>query len=98
MSARLQCLRCGALATCDCGAPCGTLRERAARAVAENRAATIAPEQIDKPGRPELQKDENGLWPGQQHPLDIPDFLRRTPKPTAVEQHADQPQEARHAA
>jgi len=28
--------------------------------------------------RPELQKDANGLWPGQQHPLDIPDFLRRT--------------------
>ncbi|WP_315792687.1 hypothetical protein [Bradyrhizobium sp. SZCCHNRI1002] len=28
------------------------------------------------PARPELQKDENGLWPGQQHPLDIPDFLR----------------------
>jgi hypothetical protein len=21
-----------------------------------------------------------GLWPGQQHPLDIPDFLRRVPK------------------
>jgi hypothetical protein len=28
---------------------------------------------------PELQKDPvTGLWPGQQHPLDIPDFLRRT--------------------
>lgn len=26
---------------------------------------------------PLLQKDENGLWPGQQHPLDIPNFLRR---------------------
>ena len=31
------------------------------------------------PVRPELQKDPvTGLWPGQQHPLDIPDFLRRT--------------------
>ena len=28
---------------------------------------------------PELQKDPlTDLWPGQQHPLDIPDFLRRT--------------------
>jgi hypothetical protein len=35
----------------------------------------------DLSGRPELQKDANGLWPGQQHPLDIPDFLRRTPRP-----------------
>jgi hypothetical protein len=34
-------------------------------------------EQIDKPVRPELQRDTNGLWPGQKHPLDIPAFLDR---------------------
>jgi hypothetical protein len=34
-----------------------------------------------KPLRPELQRDPvTGLWPGQQHTGDIPDFLRRTPK------------------
>ena len=27
--------------------------------------------------RPELQKDANGLWPGQRTPSDIPDFLDR---------------------
>lgn len=27
--------------------------------------------------RPELQKDANGLYPGQQHPMDIPNFLNR---------------------
>jgi len=32
------------------------------------------------PVRPELIKDSvTELWPGQNHPLDIPDFLRRTP-------------------
>jgi hypothetical protein len=31
------------------------------------------------PARAELQKDPvTGLWPGQRHPLDVPDFLRRT--------------------
>lgn len=30
----------------------------------------------EKPVRPELQEDANGLYPGQQHPLDIPDFIR----------------------
>ena len=27
--------------------------------------------------RPELQKDANGLWPGQRTSSDIPDFLDR---------------------
>jgi hypothetical protein len=30
------------------------------------------------PARPELRKSPlTGLYPGQNHPLDIPDFLRR---------------------
>jgi len=48
---------------------------------AELRKRRKKPEQTGRPARPELQKDANGLWPGQQHPLDIPDFLRRTPRP-----------------
>jgi hypothetical protein len=33
----------------------------------------------EQPPRPELVKDPaTGLWPGQKHPEDIPDFLRRT--------------------
>lgn len=29
------------------------------------------------PSRPELTKDPvTGLWPGQAHPMDIPDFLK----------------------
>jgi len=30
-----------------------------------------------------LQKDENGLWPGQRHPLDIPDFIRTLRAPAS---------------
>lgn len=34
--------------------------------------------------RPELRRDANGMYPGQQHPLDLPDFLNRATNPLAT--------------
>lgn len=35
-----------------------------------------------EPRQPGLTKDANGLFAGQQHPLDIPDFLKVENRPS----------------